>query len=82
MSRHTTLPDFSPSLGLIDDTAVLTLLPHGMAQDLAAFHAWNCLTPADTSSHNPETYDQANTAENGCDTRMKPGEGGPLSRAE
>jgi uncharacterized membrane protein YkvA (DUF1232 family) len=39
MSRHTTLPDFSPSLGLIDDTAVLTLLPHSMAQDLAAFHA-------------------------------------------
>lgn len=34
------MPDFIPGIGLIDDAAVLAFLLHGMAQDLAAFRAW------------------------------------------
>jgi uncharacterized membrane protein YkvA (DUF1232 family) len=34
------IPDFIPGIGLIDDAAVLTFLLHSMAQDLAAFRAW------------------------------------------
>lgn len=34
------IPDFIPGIGLIDDAAVLTLLLHSMAQELAAFRAW------------------------------------------
>lgn len=34
------LPDFIPGIGLIDDAAVLALLLHSIAQDLAAFHVW------------------------------------------
>jgi uncharacterized membrane protein YkvA (DUF1232 family) len=34
------VPDFIPGIGLIDDMAVLALLLHVLAQDLAAFRAW------------------------------------------
>jgi uncharacterized membrane protein YkvA (DUF1232 family) len=34
------MPDFIPGIGLIDDAAVLALLLHSMAQDLAAFRVW------------------------------------------
>lgn len=34
------VPDFIPGIGLIDDAAVLAFLLHSMAQDLAAFRAW------------------------------------------
>lgn len=34
------IPDFIPGIGLIDDAAVLGLLLHSMAQDLAAFRLW------------------------------------------
>jgi uncharacterized membrane protein YkvA (DUF1232 family) len=34
------VPDFIPGIGLIDDMAVLALLLHALAQDLAAFRAW------------------------------------------
>ena len=34
------LPDFIPGIGLIDDAAVLVLLLHNIAQDLAAFRVW------------------------------------------
>ncbi|MBX3301735.1 MAG: DUF1232 domain-containing protein [Nitrospira sp.] len=34
------LPDFIPGIGLIDDAAVLALLLHSVAQDLAAFRVW------------------------------------------
>lgn len=34
------IPDFIPGVGLIDDAAVLGLLLHSMAQDLAAFRLW------------------------------------------
>lgn len=34
------MPDFIPGIGLIDDAAVLAFLLHSMAQDLAAFRAW------------------------------------------
>ncbi len=34
------IPDFIPGIGLIDDAAVLALLLHSLAQDLAAFRVW------------------------------------------
>lgn len=34
------IPDFVPGIGLIDDAAILTLLLHSLAQDLAAFRVW------------------------------------------
>jgi uncharacterized membrane protein YkvA (DUF1232 family) len=34
------IPDFIPGIGLIDDAAILTLLLHSLAQDLAAFRVW------------------------------------------
>jgi len=34
------IPDFIPGIGLIDDAAVLALLLHSIAQDLAAFRMW------------------------------------------
>lgn len=34
------LPDFIPGIGLIDDAAVLVLLLHSIAQDLATFRVW------------------------------------------
>lgn len=34
------LPDFIPGIGLIDDAAVVALLLHSVAQDLAAFRVW------------------------------------------
>jgi uncharacterized membrane protein YkvA (DUF1232 family) len=34
------MPDFIPGIGLIDDAAVLALLLHSIAQDLAAFRGW------------------------------------------
>lgn len=34
------IPDFIPGIGLIDDAAVLALLLHSLAQDLAAFRLW------------------------------------------
>jgi len=34
------VPDFLPGVGLLDDVAVLALLLHALAQDLAAFRAW------------------------------------------
>lgn len=34
------IPDFIPGIGLIDDAAVLGLLLHSLAQDLAAFRLW------------------------------------------
>jgi uncharacterized membrane protein YkvA (DUF1232 family) len=34
------VPDFIPGIGLIDDMAVLALLLHALAQDLAAFRVW------------------------------------------
>lgn len=34
------IPDFIPGIGLIDDAAILTLLLHSLAQDLAAFRIW------------------------------------------
>lgn len=40
LSPLDTMPDFIPGIGLIDDAAVLAFLLHSMAQDLAAFRAW------------------------------------------
>jgi uncharacterized membrane protein YkvA (DUF1232 family) len=34
------IPDFIPGIGLIDDAAILALLLHSLAQDLAAFRIW------------------------------------------
>lgn len=34
------IPDFIPGIGLIDDAAILALLLHSLAQDLAAFRLW------------------------------------------
>jgi len=34
------VPDFIPGVGLLDDVAVLGLVLHTLAQDLAAFRAW------------------------------------------
>lgn len=34
------VPDFIPGIGLLDDVVVLTLLLQSLAQDLAAFRAW------------------------------------------
>ncbi len=34
------MPDFIPGIGLIDDATVLAFILHSMAQDLAAFRAW------------------------------------------
>ena len=34
------VPDFIPGIGLIDDVVVLALLLQSLAQDLAAFRAW------------------------------------------
>ena len=34
------MPDFIPGIGLIDDAVVLAMVLHSMAQDLAAFRAW------------------------------------------
>lgn len=34
------IPDFIPGVGFIDDAAVLALLLHSLAQDLAAFRIW------------------------------------------
>ena len=34
------IPDFIPGIGLIDDAAVLMLLLHSLAEDLAAFRVW------------------------------------------
>jgi len=34
------MPDFIPGIGLIDDAAVLALLLHSIAQELAAFRVW------------------------------------------
>ncbi|MCP9451917.1 MAG: YkvA family protein [Nitrospira sp.] len=34
------VPDFIPGVGVIDDLAVLALLLQSLAQDLAAFRAW------------------------------------------
>ena len=34
------IPDFIPGIGLIDDAAVMALLLHSIAQDLAAFRIW------------------------------------------
>lgn len=34
------VPDFIPGIGLIDDMAVLALLLHALAQDLAVFRVW------------------------------------------
>ncbi|MCP9439009.1 MAG: DUF1232 domain-containing protein [Nitrospira sp.] len=34
------VPDFIPGIGVIDDLAVLALLLQSLAQDLAAFRAW------------------------------------------
>lgn len=34
------IPDFIPGIGLIDDAAILALLLHSLAQDLAAFREW------------------------------------------
>jgi uncharacterized membrane protein YkvA (DUF1232 family) len=34
------IPDFIPGIGLIDDAAVLALLLHSLAQDLAVFRVW------------------------------------------
>jgi uncharacterized membrane protein YkvA (DUF1232 family) len=34
------VPDFIPGIGMIDDVVVLALLLHALAQDLAAFRAW------------------------------------------
>lgn len=34
------IPDFIPGIGLIDDAAVVTLLLHSLAEDLAAFRVW------------------------------------------
>ena len=34
------IPDFIPGIGLIDDAAILALLLHSLAQDLAAFRVW------------------------------------------
>lgn len=40
MSPVDLVPDFIPGVGLLDDVAVLALLLHALAQDLAAFRAW------------------------------------------
>ncbi len=34
------VPDFIPGIGMIDDVVVLALLLQSLAQDLAAFRAW------------------------------------------
>lgn len=34
------IPDFIPGIGLIDDAAILALLLHSLAPDLAAFRLW------------------------------------------
>lgn len=34
------IPDFIPGIGLLDDAAVLMLLLHSLAEDLAAFRVW------------------------------------------
>ncbi|OQW44872.1 MAG: hypothetical protein A4C66_01740 [Nitrospira sp. HN-bin3] len=34
------IPDFIPGIGLIDDAAILALLLHSLARDLAAFRVW------------------------------------------
>ncbi len=34
------IPDFIPGIGLNDDAAILALLLHSLAQDLAAFRLW------------------------------------------
>ncbi|MCP9472501.1 MAG: YkvA family protein [Nitrospira sp.] len=34
------VPDFIPGVGVIDDLAVLALVLQSLAQDLAAFRAW------------------------------------------
>jgi len=34
------VPDFIPGIGLLDDVVVLALLLQSLAQDLAAFRAW------------------------------------------
>ncbi len=34
------IPDFIPGIGLIDDAAILALLLHSLAQDLAVFRLW------------------------------------------
>lgn len=34
------IPDFIPGIGLIDDAAVVMLLLHSLAEDLAAFRVW------------------------------------------
>ena len=34
------VPDFIPGIGLLDDVAVMALLLHALAQDLAAFRVW------------------------------------------
>jgi len=40
MSPIDIMPDFIPGIGLIDDAAVLALVLHSIAQDLAAFRVW------------------------------------------
>ncbi|MDH4084058.1 MAG: YkvA family protein [Nitrospira sp.] len=40
MSPIDLMPDFIPGIGLIDDAAVLALVLHSIAQDLAAFRVW------------------------------------------
>ena len=34
------LPDFIPGIGLLDDAAVVAVVLHSIAQDLAAFRVW------------------------------------------
>jgi len=34
------VPDFIPGIGVLDDVAVLGLVLHALAQDLAAFRTW------------------------------------------
>jgi uncharacterized membrane protein YkvA (DUF1232 family) len=34
------VPDFIPGIGFLDDAAVVALVLHSMAQDLAAFRMW------------------------------------------
>ncbi len=34
------VPDFIPGIGFLDDAAVVALVLHSMAQDLAAFRTW------------------------------------------
>ncbi|NJL17044.1 MAG: DUF1232 domain-containing protein [Nitrospira sp.] len=40
MSPIDLLPDFIPGIGLLDDAAVVAVLLHSIAQDLAAFRVW------------------------------------------